>query len=272
MATAATSEEPASEVLTSLRAQGVQSRFTSVGGLRTHYLAAGLDKTTTPLILVHGMGMSAEYWVNNIAPLAQQHPVYAPTFWGHGWSAGQPLLRHTLSNFVAFLYRFLREMGVARANLIGHSMGGHIAARFAVEYPGVVDRLLLADAAGLHRREPFAVAAASSFLDADMFNPTYRQLAMRLGQQSWLVQRQGDTIRMVFRSTLDQAQLGRITAPTLLVWGRHDRLVPLRYSEDWLRGIAGSRLVVLDSSHTVMYHKPAEFNCLVLDFCKGGLA
>ncbi len=258
---------PASEVLDKLEAQGVHSGFVEVNGLPTHYLAAGLDRPATPILLVHGMMASCEYWVNNIAALAEHHPVYALSFWGHGWSAGQFDHKHTLANFVTYLRRFMQEVGLQKVNLVGHSMGGHIAARFAIEHPLRVNRLLLVSAAGLKRNVPTDWANLRESFNPALFSVTYRMMMLRLNMQAMAAQTQGHTLRMIFRDTLDE-ELGQIVAPTLLIWGRYDSLVPLGYSERWLRGIQDARLAVVDSGHTLQYHAPDEFNELVLDFCK----
>lgn len=160
--------KPYSPTLAQLQAQGVVSRFVDVAGIRTHYLAAGEHQPGPPVVLAHGMAMSCEYWVRNIPALAAHHPVYAPSFWGYGFSATKPGLRHTLSNFVAFLRRFLLELDLQRVVLIGHSMGGHIVARFATLFPDMVERLVLADAAGLKREESLLRLAYGILRDNDM--------------------------------------------------------------------------------------------------------
>ncbi len=258
--------EPHSPSLERLLAQGVESRFVDVAGIATHYLCAGLEQPGPPVVLVHGMAMSCEYWERNIPALAAQHPVYALSFWGYGFSGSNPRLRHNLSNYVAFLRRFLLELGLPRVALVGHSMGGQIVARFATDFPAMVERLVLADAAGLKRRESLARIVFGIFRDHDMRDAEYRRLVQRVTSQSRSFRRERDSAVMVLRDPIDRL-LERITAPTLLIWGGNDGFVPLRYGQAMAQAMPNARLeVIAGASHTAMYHRAAEWNRIVLDF------
>ncbi len=258
--------EPHSPSLERLLAQGVESRFVDVAGIATHYLCAGLEQPGAPVVLVHGMAMSCEYWERNIPALAAQHPVYALSFWGYGFSGTNPRLGHTLSNYVAFLRRFLLELGLARVTLIGHSMGGQIAARFATDFPAMVECLVLADAAGLKRHESLARIAWGIFRDHDMRDAEYRRLVQRVTSQSRSFRRERDSAVMVLREPIDPL-LACINAPTLLIWGGNDGFVPLRYGQAMAQAMPNARLeVIAGASHTAMYHRAEEWNCIVLDF------
>lgn len=257
---------PSSPTLDRLQAAGVASRFVTVAGVATHYLCAGLDKPGPPIVLVHGMGMSCEYWERNITALAAYHPVYALSFWGHGFSGANPRLRHTLSNYVGFLRRFLLELDLERVALVGHSMGGQIVARFAADFPVMVERLVLVGAAGLKRRESLPRIVWNCLWDGDIRNAEYRRLVYRISSQSRSFRRGRDSTAMVLREPLDTV-LERITAPTLLIWGGNDRFVPLRYGEAMAAAMPNARLeVIAGVSHTAMYHQPERWNRLVLDF------
>lgn len=258
---------PHNAVLDKLVSVGVASCFVDVAGMRTHYLAAGEGLGGLPVVLVHGMGMSCEYWLRNLPALGRHHPTYAPSFWGYGYSAAKRGVRHTLSNYVAFLYRFMRELGLEQVALVGHSMGGQIAARFALDFPAMVGKLVLVDAAGLRREESLARIAFNIMRDGDMHDPQYVQLVQQITAQARNFQRERDSTVMVLRELLTHDTLQRISQPTLLIWGENDRFVPLRYGIAMAAAIPNARLeVITAASHTVMYHRAAEWNQLVLDF------
>ena len=125
-----------------------EHRFVTVDGIRTHYVAAGEGE---PLLLLHGLGASLMAWALNIEPLSQKFSVYAIDIPGHGDSE-KPDIDYQLPTAVDFVREFMNVLGIERASIAGSSMGGMIALRTAVEFPELVDRLVLVDAAGLGGR------------------------------------------------------------------------------------------------------------------------
>ncbi len=119
-------------------------KFVTVCGAKIHYVEAGRG---TPLILIHGLADDVEIWDSVIPPLAAKFRVIAFDQIGFGHS-DKPLLNYRVSTFVDFLDGFLEELKIDRASLVGNSLGGWIAAAFALAHPERVDRLVLCDAAG----------------------------------------------------------------------------------------------------------------------------
>src|SRR5207237_4251267 len=119
-------------------------KFVTVYGAKIHYVEAG---NGAPLILVHGLADSVEIWDPVIPPLAAKFRVIAFDEIGFGHS-DKPLLDYRVSTFVDFLDGFLKELKIEHASLVGNSLGGWIAAAFALAHPERVDRLVLVDAAG----------------------------------------------------------------------------------------------------------------------------
>src|SRR5438067_13757271 len=107
-------------------------KVASVYGAKVHYIDAG---TASPVILLHGLADDVGVWESAIAPLAAKYRVVALDQIGFGRS-DKPLLNYRASTFVDFLDGFLNELKIDRASLVGNSLGGWIAADFALAHPG----------------------------------------------------------------------------------------------------------------------------------------
>lgn len=231
-----------------------------LGRTRLYYRVAG---TGPPLVLVHGFSGSSSWWRRNIRGLAARHRVYALDLAGFGRS--WPKHRFTLERAVAEIIAWMDAMGLSRADFCGHSMGGQICMRLAAAHPDRVRRLVLVDAAGLplHARLlPLAWRGLRSSGHTHFrFAPTVMTTALQAGPLIlW------SALRDLLADDVREA-LARITAPTLIVWGEQDVLVPLEFGQALQLGIPHSRLAVVPGAgHNVMYECPAHFNALVLDF------
>jgi pimeloyl-ACP methyl ester carboxylesterase len=177
----------------------------------------------------------------------------------------------------------LDALGLHRADLVGLSLGGWLAAELALRRPDRVDRLVLVDAAGTRvpgvaREDLFLAppARARQLLFADPTSalattivpdaaPPERLEAVLRGREAsarLLWNPHGPHRKLTER-------LWRIKAPTLVVWGRDDRLFPLALGEAYARGIPGARLVTIDRcGHLPPFEQPERFAELVLDFLK----
>lgn len=253
-----------------------------VFGAKIRYLEAG-DAAKPTVILLHGLGAQAESWQFNIAPLAANFHVIAPDQIGFGKS-DKPLLKYRVGTYVDFLDEFMAELKIEKAHLVGNSMGGWVAALFAVKYPNKVEKIVLADAAGI----------APQIVDLDRIyqlnNSTRDEIRANLKLifatpalqnnealvDQFMTQRvvtnDGYTINSLIESIkrredfLD-ARLGEIKKPTLIIWGKQDGLLPLADGEKFNKGIAGSEFVVFENcGHVPQFEKAADFNKKVLEF------
>jgi pimeloyl-ACP methyl ester carboxylesterase len=249
-----------------------------VYGQNIHYYEAGRGAN---LVFIHGLGGEASHWALNIGPVAHSYHVYALDQIGFGKS-DKPFIEYKIETFVDFLKEFMRVLDIPTATLVGNSLGGWIAADFAARYPGQVDMLVLVDAAGLEPQaserlaidlNPASLEGMRQILQHVVYN---QQLVtdqmVRQAYEHRLRSGDGYTIQRLLagRSITNQwedAKLASIHAPTLVVWGHDDKLVPLSIGERYQKGIAGAKLVVLEQcGHTPQLEKPAEFNKALLDF------
>jgi pimeloyl-ACP methyl ester carboxylesterase len=259
-----------------------QEKSATVFGAKIVYLEAG-DAAKPTVILLHGLGADTASWYFNLSALAADYHVIAPDQIGFGKS-DKPMLKYRVGTYVDFLDRFMTELKIEKASLVGNSLGGWVAALTAIKYPNRVEKIVLADAAGLKpaevdmklihslnfsTRDEVVMLSKLVFYDASFFsNQTFidQSLSKRV------LVNDGYTINSLIESIkrdedfLD-GRLGSIKKPTLIVWGKQDGLIKLADGERFNREIAGSQLVVFDKcGHVPQVEKSAEFNAAVLKF------
>lgn len=259
-----------------------QEKTATVFGAKIHYVEAG-DATKPAVVLLHGLGSSSVAWQFNIAALAAKYRVIAPDQIGFGKS-DKPMLKYRVGTYVDFLDKFLSEIKVEKATLVGNSLGGWIAAWTAIKYPNRVEKIVLADAAGLKPNEvDFNLIYSLNYSTRDEIRQLVKLVFYNqaiFGSEMFIDQSMnarvaagdGYTINSLIESIkrdedfLD-GQLGKIQKPTLIIWGRQDGLLKLADGERFNREIAGSQLVVFDKcGHAPQVEKALDFNAAVLKF------
>jgi len=248
-------------------------------GQTIHYWDVGSGPV---VVLLHGLGSSKEDWLAVVGPLSKNHRLLIPDQIGFGHS-DKPLVSYSVQIFVDFLDEFLRQMKVEKASLVGESLGGWVSALYVTEISGtdrvsVVDKLVLADAAGLKQKGPipdFNTSLQSSgrllkslFYDSSWINDE----RIRQSFAHRLAANDGYTIQSFLNnpalaSELLDDKLSQIRVPTLVAWGKQDQLVPFSSGEKYAAGIPGARLVAFDKcGHIPKAEKTAEFVSAVMAF------
>lgn len=225
-----------------------------------------------PVILLHGLSGSSRWWKRNAPALAARHRVIAPDVIGFGRTRC-PGRMPSIAELADVLAGWMEEVEIERAHVIGHSMGGQLAVHLAARHPERVARLVLVDSAGIPRPRPLAPGALARFAlglapprrwGDPVFLPVIAGDALVAGPRV-ILQAVGRILRDDVRPLLS-----RIVAPTLIVWGEHDRVIPLEHGEELREEIAGSRLLVVpQAAHNPMVDHPGAFNTAVLDFLAG---
>lgn len=246
-----------------------------VRGIATHLFEAGAEGAP-PLLYLHGTYLG-NLWIPFHRQLAQRFHLFAPDIPGFGLSE-RPYWMRDMSDYVLYWRDLLDMLGLEKPFIVGHSLDGWMALELAVGYPERVSKLVLTNSAGIrvkgsptadlfamNPREVLAVcfddfAAAAPLMPAEVNNEylvsQYRQLTT-LASLAW---------NPGYDPTLER-RLERVTCPTLVVWGRHDRLISAVYGEVLHKRIAGSELVVLDGTgHMPMFEKPDEWCGVIGDF------
>lgn len=285
---------------------GERRHVLRVAGTRTNVLEMGAGE---PVILLHGFGDSMGTWRYAMPALARTHHVIAADLPGFGRShpsTHRPLLdwyAHWCEELIA------KVAPRGRAALIGNSLGGAVALDTALRTPLRVSKLVLVDCAGLGSGVPLwwrlvtaqlgripplagpAARALPSSLLERVVGQVYTTLVFHRPSEIDPACIRGYAgnygtaarIRSLFdlgHAIVRELGTGRLIAeadklhvPTLIVWGRHDRLIPSAHGTALQRRIAGSQLYVVDDAgHCPQLERPAEFSAAVERFLRGGRA
>jgi len=256
----------------------------AVFGQAIHYWDLGSGPV---VVLVHGLGSRKEDWLPVLEPLAQKYRLLVPDQIGFGKS-DKPLLDYSVQTYVDFLNEFLRQLKVEKASLVGESLGGWISALYAVELANgghliTLDKLVLVDAAGLKQDTPIpnlnpsSLAAMRGVMEAVFYDTSWlNEDALRRVFTDKLATHDAYTVRsflsnpMIATERLDD-RLGKIKTPTLVVWGKQDKLLPMALGERYAAGIPGAKLVSYDKcGHIPPVEKTDEFVAAVTAFLGGG--
>jgi pimeloyl-ACP methyl ester carboxylesterase len=250
----------------------------STAGLRLYAGGAG-----SPVVLLHGLGGAASNWVEVTEELAASHRVLALDLPGHGGSEAPPR-GAGLPWFADAVAVGLRDEGVERAIVVGHSLGGQIALHLAVRHPDLVGGLLLAAPAGIRSgtRVVQVIVAAATFVRPGRWVAPFR---LRYARRTWFRRAVfrpwlvADAVRLSERATIGfldgpqehadtavagramvaddpRPELDRLACPALVLWGARDAQLPLDDAFEYARRLGAPVRVVADCGHLVIGERP----------------
>lgn len=262
--------------------QAPQERSVTVFGAKINYVEAG-DPAKPKVILLHGLGGSLANWATNTGALAQSYHVIALDQVGFDKS-DKPNLKYRVGTYVDFLDKFMAELKIEKASLVGNSMGGWVAGLMAIRYPNRVEKIVLADAAGI---VPENISEAQIYqlnnstrdeirtnMKLIFANPVLQNNEALVDQflTARVMANDGGTINSLIESIKRKedflnTRLAEIKKPTLIIWGKQDGLLPVADAYTLNKGIMGSELVVFDQcGHVPQFEKSSDFNKKVLEF------
>ena len=232
-----------------------------------------------PLIFLHGGGGFGTYDPTS-SPLAERFTVYAPSHPGF-FGTPRPSWVYSITDVAHFTLELAQQLGLSNYVLAGHSIGGWIAAEMAAMSSANIRGLVLIDAAGIRPAhseiaEVFMVSGDArlklGFHDPaqvpnyDVFTAEPDPAQVRVAHSNMEM-----LSRLAWKPYLHNPSLphylGKVTTPTLIVWGRQDAILPLECGELLHKAIAGSTLSVIDNcGHSPQMEKPGEFNSAVTAF------
>jgi pimeloyl-ACP methyl ester carboxylesterase len=270
---------------------GVEPRYEDVDGLRVRYVRRGRGPA---LVLLHGLASSIYTWADVIPPLADDHDVVALDLPGFGGSDIPSDLSPPV--YPATVLGLMDRLGISRATLVGNSLGAGVGVVLAARHPERVRRLVLIDAAAFNldpsRRPlmlralgwaPMGAALESLPVKRRLTTIALRQvfydrsLVTREKVEEYLAPLARPGAVAAMRSLLARpsgfglpALVSEVRVPTLIVWGRNDRWIPLADADRFAGVIPGSRKVVLEScGHMPQEERPAEVVHLLQEFAPG---
>lgn len=242
------------------------SAFLDIAGVRLHVRDTG-PRAAPVVILLHGFGASLQTWEDWVRDLQSDHRVIRYDLPGFGLTGADPSGDYMDARSIAVLLALLDRLGIARTSLVGNSMGGRIAWTFAALHPERVDKLVLVSpdgfasqglAYGVAPKVPLMMRVLPYVLPSFMLRASlapayanagvithalftrYRDMMLAPGVRRAIVQRMGQQV------LVDPVPLlKRIEAPTLLMWGELDGMIPFANSADYLRALPHGTLAAL---------------------------
>jgi 4,5:9,10-diseco-3-hydroxy-5,9,17-trioxoandrosta-1(10),2-diene-4-oate hydrolase len=256
----------------------IHSKSIKVGSLNIRYFAGGQGE---PLIIIHGGGDGARAWLRNAEELSRHYSVYIPDLPGFGHSQSASDKFHLLE-YVSFIEDFSHTLGIERFILVGHSIGGGIALRYALKSPQKVKGLVLVSSwclgieaalwirllshpalcrslgeAGIAVLKGIKQLAHLFYAPFQFANPITR-VKMDIGKTMLTLRGQ---------TTVLQDRLAELTMPTLLVWGAGDRIVPAAHAYIAAELIPDCQLHIFEGcGHNVYRQRAGEFSQLLANF------
>ena len=268
------------------------SKFLSVAGMNIHYRDEGPKSDKEPIVLIHGTSASLHTWDGWVEVLTEQRRVIRFDLPAFGLTGPDPQNNYSIERYAEVVIAVLDALKIDKSVLAGNSLGGYIAWATAVFHPDRVSKLVLVDASGYPydpesvplafklSQNPLASRLLKNVLPKSMVeksvknvygNPDlvtdelvnrYYELSLREGNRSALKAR--------FEQTLPGAlmdKIGTINVPTLLIWGRKDKLIPLKFGKRFKQEIVNSQLIVFDDlGHVPHEENPQKTVLAVLNF------
>jgi pimeloyl-ACP methyl ester carboxylesterase len=256
----------------------LQTKFAEVWGHKIRYLEEGSSEKT--IILIHGLGGSSERWLKVIPRLSAKYRVIAPDMIGFGYS-DKPSEDYTVEFFSKFLSAFINNIGPKSTILIGTSLGGQIAAHYA-STSKTIEKMVLVAPSGIMKsptpaidaymmaalypnhtsaREAFAMMSSSGAVDEFTVSDFVKRMSTPNAKLAFI-----SSVLGIKNSNIEES-LRKIMVPTLLVWGKQDRVIPIKHAGQFVSSIKDCTFLELDGcGHLPHVESPDRFSESVLEF------
>ena len=243
---------------------GFTSQEMVIRGVRVHMLTAGRG---SPVVYFHGAGSIGGF--DHLLPLAERHTLYVPAHPGFGASDDDRHIDSILDYVVHYADLFDRLGLTEKVDLVGHSLGGWMAAMFAVLQGHRLRKLALVSPAGL--RVPEHPTLDLFTIPADQLPPYLVADVKTLGRL--LPGGMTNEIKLArYRETTSLARvawdrlydpklerwLDRVTVPTLLLWGEQDRCIPAQQAHSWAKRIAKAEVATFPNAGHLLFAESAD--------------
>ena len=247
-------------------------------GIQTRYLEAGKSHPES-IVFIHGLGSSADRWLDIPLALSLQYHSVAVDLPGFGMAEKpEDGFGYTIAEYASFISQLIRDLGMAdrKTHLIGHSLGGYIAAEVAIQHRSLVSKLVLIDSSGMLNGP---TELLRQYLSAAM-DPTRESVRRVFEKLVAIPSRIPDILvdGFIYRMNLPGAKhafklafensvntqignerLQKISGiPAMIMWGKEDKLIPLEYHSTFHRALHNSTVEIIDDAgHAPFAEKPA---------------
>jgi len=267
-------------------------QYMDMGGYKMCYVEAGEGK---PLVILPGVSLTAHNWRFNIPRYAKHFKVYCIDFPGYGKS-DMPDADYSIEFFTEAVRKFMEKKGLAKVYLLGHSLGGQVGINFTSKYPGKVEKLVLETATGIRTRyglledllipwfvteDRFANVPFHSlreYTEVNFYNMCDACEELFLYQVAYRLHKQGTEefelrnrafvrgVRNIIKTSVRDKAV-KIETPTLIMWGRNDRLDDIKNAYFLNEQMKNSRLFVIENcGHQPHLECPEIYDEAVINF------
>ena len=274
--------------------QTQQDLYIQIGDVKTRYWEAG--ENGSPVVFVHGIGSFIEHWEHNLKALSMHYRAYAVDLVGFGLTE-KPSVPYSIPFLAKFLQDFMDAKGIKKASIIGNSLGAMIAIELSLMSPGIIDKLILLDGGFWGRKIAFAFRlltvpvigerlmlpnrdGTEQFLKLMFFNQSLvsdemvsvafeRNTQPRSAEAYLATLRSGVNFLGLKRNLVDRTSdnANRIKAPTLVIWGKDDKILPVEQAHKAAQILPNANLYVFEKcGHMPQIECAEEFNDLVTRF------
>lgn len=247
----------------------MKQEFFEIDGLKIFTRIAGMGK---PFLILHGWGVGHSSWVKVQDILKQRFQVIALDLPGFGKS-DLPKQAWDLNDYLNFVFKFLEHMEIKNCYLLGQSFGGRIAIKAASKYPQKINKLILVSAAGIRPKKSVINKFSKKFKQFS-FLPGYNLLRKifykiilknneyleELGIKKEIHQK---VVSLDLTSLLEKIEI-----PTLIVWGKNDKITPLKHAYLMNKKIKNSFLEILPCGHSPHREYPEKLAEKIFHFLK----
>jgi len=261
----------------------LEENWANLNGLKIRYLEYGKGNDRH-ILFIHGLGSSADRWLGIPAALSANFHTVALDLPGFGESDKPATMDYTIENFKETILDFMNKVAIndGKTSIVGHSLGGYIAAEVTIENKSQVERLVLIDSSGMLKKP---TPLLEEYLKVAI-NPTKYKVRKVFEQmvsaptripsklvEGFITRINLPNAKYAFKSTLEnsantQIGLGRLKLiediPTLILWGSEDKVIPPEHSRLFKEGIANSHIEIIpDAGHAPFAEKPDQV-CKIL--------
>ena len=263
----------------------MDKKWVCVNGIKIRYFESGQGHPNH-VLFIHGLGSSADVWLNAPNAFSSNFHTICPDLPGFG-ASDKPLMDYTLEKFAEIVTEFVKQIGIRNDQIciVGHSLGGYIAAEITIQNKSLVKKLVLIDSSGtLEKPTPLLENYLKSALDPSksLLKNIFQQMVVDPNCISsklvdiFIARINLPNAKHAFKSSFENSTNHEIgftrlmsidPLPTLILWGDQDNLIPISHLQNFKNAIKNSQVsIIKNSGHVPFVEKPTLVYDLLLKF------